>query len=331
MVPGMAAIRSRFADRARRWARRRQGSDGRSVHLTQQRVYILPTATGLILALVIFTMLLGALNYSNNMGFALTFLMAGLGLVAMRECHRNLAGLDVQLALPTPVFAGQEARIELRIHRGPGPDRFDIGAGWSGGQTYWADLLGEEPGQLSLPLATDTRGYMQLPSVRISTCWPFGLFRCWAWIYPSTRLLVYPAPAANVPPTPELPPDEDGDTQSSNRPGTADFLGIREYRAGDARSRIAWRATARRGELMVKEHVEAQAPMDWFDWDYIRAPDEETRIRRLTRLCLKADGAGRPFGLRIPGTRIPPGRGAAHLHQALASLATLGHPAPGTP
>ena len=99
--------RRAVAARAERWARKRQGSDDPVTRLESRRVYILPTAVGLVFALMAFTMLLGSMNYNNNLSFVLTFLLTGLGFVAMHQCQRNLVGLEVSFAGVDPVFAGQ--------------------------------------------------------------------------------------------------------------------------------------------------------------------------------------------------------------------------------
>jgi len=76
-----------------RWARKRQGTDRPVTELHSRRVYILPTAIGLVFALMAFTMLLGSMNYNNNLSFALTFLLTGLGFVSMHQCQRNLVSV----------------------------------------------------------------------------------------------------------------------------------------------------------------------------------------------------------------------------------------------
>ncbi|MDH3751500.1 MAG: hypothetical protein OEU40_12965 [Gammaproteobacteria bacterium] len=79
------------------------------------RVYILPTGVGLVFALMTFAMLLGSMNYNNNLSFVLTFVLAGLGFVAMHQCQRNLVGLELSFAGVEPVFAGQSAQFRVAI------------------------------------------------------------------------------------------------------------------------------------------------------------------------------------------------------------------------
>ncbi len=57
------------------------------------RIYILPTRHGYAFVLALCAMLLGAINYSNGLAYALTFLLASLALVSMLHANRNLAGL----------------------------------------------------------------------------------------------------------------------------------------------------------------------------------------------------------------------------------------------
>ena len=85
-----------------------------------RQLYILPTRYGALYACMLLAMLAGAINYTLSLGFALTFLLAGLGLVAMLHAWRNLAGITLEIAKAEPVFAGH------RIYQlGDSPKRVD--------------------------------------------------------------------------------------------------------------------------------------------------------------------------------------------------------------
>ena len=75
----------------------------------------LPTGVGLIFGLMVFAMLLGSMNYNNNLSFVLTFFLIGLGFVAMHQCQRNLVGLELTFAGADPVFAGQAIRFRVAV------------------------------------------------------------------------------------------------------------------------------------------------------------------------------------------------------------------------
>ena len=60
--------------------------------LTQRNVYILPTRPGLMLAATLLVLLVASINYQLNLGYLLTFLLAGSALVGMHLCHGTLRG-----------------------------------------------------------------------------------------------------------------------------------------------------------------------------------------------------------------------------------------------
>ena len=91
------AFRSRF----RHWLEvRLPFSD--SLLLTQKNVYILPTRPGLMLALTLMVLLVASINYQLNLGYVLTFLLAGSGVVAMHVTHNTLRALTLRLRPPAP-------------------------------------------------------------------------------------------------------------------------------------------------------------------------------------------------------------------------------------
>ena len=54
--------------------------------LTQRNVYILPTAAGGMLALTVLVMLIASINFQLNMGYLLTFLLAGSATASTACC-----------------------------------------------------------------------------------------------------------------------------------------------------------------------------------------------------------------------------------------------------
>ena len=311
----------RFLQRyVQHWARRRQGPDGECVELHQGRVYILPTRSGLVFGLVFFTMLLGALNYSNNMGFALAFLLTAVAVVSIHHCQRNLAGLRLSVSGLEPVFAGEPIECSLYVtNPGRGP-RWQIAAGPAAERTSAVDLPGGGSAALTLRLTTDRRGRLRCPEIRVSTRHPLGLFECWALLYPERELLVYPHPAASA--AVRLPPAAaDLENAGESVRGTDEFVGLRPPLPGESLSRIAWKAWARTGTLLAKDY-RSGAGSAWLDWHAVPATEPEERLSLLTRLVIDAEAAGQLYGLRLPGVEVPPMAGQSHFHRCLAVLAT---------
>lgn len=309
-------IRTLAAD----WARRRQGPDPEPVQLHRKRVYILPTALGGGYGLSLFGMLLAAMNYSNSMGFMLTFLLAGLGLVTMHWCHQNLSGVVARGVRLRPAFAGQPARLELSLENPGGSARHDLVARCEDEFSAPADLGPGRSEALHLELPTRRRGRLRVSRLQLATTFPFGLFRAWAWLHPDCETVVYPAPAAHAPAPPTGGP-EDAEGHWNEQAGEDDFAGLRTFRAGDSPRRIAWKAAARSEELPVKQFSGSPRGSAWLEWDSLPALPPEERLSVLCHWVLDAHAGGGAYGLRIPGVEIAPALGPAHRHRCLAALA----------
>ncbi|HQQ58352.1 MAG TPA: DUF58 domain-containing protein, partial [Thermomonas sp.] len=67
--------------RLQAWMRPR-GPEALPVQLDRHRIYVLPTASGLFFALLLGTMLLGALNFNYNPALLLALLLAGTTLAS---------------------------------------------------------------------------------------------------------------------------------------------------------------------------------------------------------------------------------------------------------
>ena len=83
--------------------------------LGQKHIYIVPNWYGLLFLLILFGMLIGSVNYNNNLGFLLTFLLGGMMLVGLIHTHKNLKGLRIVSAKTDPVFCGDTAFLECSV------------------------------------------------------------------------------------------------------------------------------------------------------------------------------------------------------------------------
>ena len=323
LKPG--AYRRAVEAKAERWARKRQGTDRPITELHSRRVYILPTAVGLVFALMAFTMLLGSMNYNNNLSFVLTFMLTGLGFVSMHQCQRNLVGLEVSFAGVDPVFAGQAAEFKIAVTNHSSSSRPHLQLYAGGATSAIADLAPGESRVFHLEIPTRKRGHVQLHKFGVRTLFPFELFRAWAWMHMDLQGIVYPKPADFAP---EPPPTQaaHGHRQHDAR-GEEDFAGLRKFHVGDSPRHVAWKAYARSGDLLSKQFSGADTSSQWFDFDRIERNDLEQRLAILTRWIIEADRTQRDYGLRLPGHEYPPAHGESQRRQCLESLAFFNEPA----
>ena len=80
--------RARLERAVSAWARSRQGEDRAPLMLQPRRIYILPTRAGHRRgAGCCWSCCWPAMNYENSLALLLCFLLAGIALVSMYECH----------------------------------------------------------------------------------------------------------------------------------------------------------------------------------------------------------------------------------------------------
>ena len=313
-----AAVRRRVG----RWAKQRQGIDPAITRLKPGRVYILPTGVGLIFALMSFAMLLGSMNYNNNLSFVLTFMLAGLGFVAMHQCQRNLVALEMSFAGVEPVFAGQSAQFRIAVSNRSKSQRHGLMLYTDNSVSEIRDLLPGESKVFTLAVSTDKRGWIELERFGIRTFFPFELFRSWAWLHMDLRGLVYPEAAIDAP---QPPPTQSaqGHRQHDAR-GEEDFAGLRKFQEGDSPRQVAWKAYARSGQLLSKQFAGADTSSQWFDFNEVPEDDLESRLSILTRWITDTDRTRADYGLRVPGQEFPPAHGEAQRRRCLEALALHG-------
>lgn len=315
-----ATLRNRLQSWIQNWALRRQGRDSDKVVLHRKRIYILPTRAGLVFALMLFAMLLGSMNYSNSMGFVLTFLLGALGLLAMHYCHATLNRLSLRAGRTESVFAGQSAQFILVAENNERQGRYGLTISDQGVSTAAVDIPSGATAVLLLPRAADKRGILHAGRFSISTTFPFGLFRAWTWLHMELDCLVYPRPVPEntVPP----PVSTDSGHGKPDELGQEDFSGLRNYRQGDSPRHIAWKAYAREQGLLVKQFSGVRGTTCWLDWEVTPAElDVEQRLSILCRWVLDVHARGESYGLRLPRRLIPIGHGEHHRRACLEALA----------
>ena len=199
--------------------------------------------------------------------FALLLALGGLLLARLRRPKLDV----VRLFSPPVVSAGSSANVTLRVRN----------AGTVTTPTVlWNDAIPwqerQEPNELGpiriRPASARTvalqyelhphrRGLYPIGPLVVEFGDPFGMARSSAACGDVDRLTVVPA-VAQLPEGGPMLIDGDGAAQLVQRRavGNDDDLTTREYRSGDALRRVHWRASARHGELMVRQEEHRSHP-----------------------------------------------------------------------
>lgn len=323
-APAARSLWRRGRARMHAWTRPRQ-PEALPAQFDRRRIYVLPTGFGAFYGALLAAMILGALNYNNNPAFLLALLLGGAGLASLIAAQLQLAGLRIVAVDAEPVPAGSAIRV--RVHARAAPDRprqgLQVDDGLDGELEPARLDLEQGAGEAELRIATHRRGWLDLPKLRVSTTRPLGLARAWSHVWPEAPLLVYPAPEAHGPP---LPVGGGDPTMARLHPSGDDVHHLRTYRPGDARRAIAWKHSARRDTLLVREYEQPLGADVELDWHRLHGLPQEVRISRLARWVDEAERDGCRYRLTLPGhNALGPGNGAAHRHACLRALALMPH------
>lgn len=305
------------------WLARHAASD--TWTLDQANIYILPTKGGWVFALTLLVMLVSAINYQLNLGYVLTFLLAGSGLVSIHMTHGTLRGLTLRLRPAAAVFAGEPARLEVVMSNPSGGARHGVGLRLHqprrGRGSAWCDVPALGQASASLSIVPATRGWHAAPRLVVETGFPFGLFRAWTHWQPASAVLAYPQPEQPAPPLPSAHSAPGGAALARQGQGS-ELDGVRAWRRGDGLRHVVWKKAARSGQLVSRETSAENSRELWLDWPAAAAAgDAEARLSRLAAWVLAAERQGLVYGLRLPGVLLAPDRGDAHQRRALRELA----------
>lgn len=311
-------FRKRFAA----WVRKRQGADVPPVQLVSRRVYILPTKVGIGYGAMVFVMLVAGINYGNSTALFLTFLLAGFALVAMHQCHRNLVRTSLISVVALPTFAKTPGTLRVTLQNDATFMRYGIEIEPTDQQRGHGDIRARNQAQIDARIDAPQRGIVRMDRLKISTTFPFGLFRAWGWIHTPIEMIVYPRPHGTLP----MPTDSGhrSGQRSQGLTGSDEWMALRPFREGDSPRQVAWKAYARGSPLLVKEYSAMGSELRVFDFSTLENLGLEARLEQLARWVVNAETRGERYGLIVPPHRFEPDTGPEHQHRCLTALAVYG-------
>lgn len=306
------------AEAWQRWLNRRIPPVAK-LALNHKNIFILPSSTGLAFGALLIAMLLTAINYQNSLVYALTFWLVSIGHGTIWLTFRNLSGLHLSAGQARSCYVGEQMYLPVRL---TSEKHWSVALNIGYPENEFADctLAPDESKDINLSFTPASRGRLPQRRLKIQTRYPFGLFTAWSWVALEYPVIVYPKPDY----TPlRLALGSDGEAAASLQQvrGEEDIAGIRDYNQGDSLQQIAWKHSARTGDLKSLEREQDSGTLCWLDWQSLAGVDTEMRLSRLTSWVDQAEQSGWRYGLRIPGVDIAPGQGDSHRVQCLEALA----------
>lgn len=309
---------------------RRRPEDALPLKIEHQRIYILPSKRGLAFLFALMVCLIASINYQLNLGYALSFLLAGLFCASLLHTYKNLAGITLESMHASSVACGDTAKFILRLSNKSAQDRIGIDVKY-GHQFTRTDLLSDSTTTVELPIVATERGYLSPGRLTFTSQYPVSLWTTWSYCHTPTSVIVHPKPERNPPALPLAFSQGNADTAQQSHEG--DVAGLRDYVPGDPLTRIAWKRAARAGStggLHVRELEQDQLGGDIeFNMSSTNAHGVEAQLSRLAAWVNIASQQGASFSLTLSDEQIKTGTGESHRLHCMDALGTYKMKQPG--
>jgi len=204
--------------------------------------------------------------------------------------------LELERSVPERLGAGTERAVRYVVRNCSKRPVWDLcldtlpfprGLKLRHGRAFIECLAPGEQRHVSATLTGQRRGRYTLPVVRADSPFPFNLWRWGVYGAGTQRVVVYPefTPLARLDLETGVRYQSGGIALSSNIGESMDFLGCREFHAGDDPRRLHWRSWARTTYPVVKEFREEylcrtaliidtyRPPPGWFHLNWAHPPD----------------------------------------------------------
>jgi uncharacterized protein (DUF58 family) len=207
---------------------------------------------------------LAALNTGNNLLFLILSCLVSLILMSGILSSISLAGVELRIALPEHIFAGQIVRASIEItNRKLTLPSFSLRVEAVMAKNSAAAVLLDTPVffpylprqqslKQSVPVTFTKRGLHIQDTFKIVTRFPFGFLQKSRRVALKSEALVYPSIESDSQLS-EIFPGIDGSIESYHKGRGQDLHALREYVPTDSASHVHWKASARAGSLMVRE------------------------------------------------------------------------------
>ncbi len=318
------AIKQPFAAMLSRWfAKRAPKSD--SAKLNLRNVYIFFSREGMLFVILLVITFIAGVNYGNNLVLGLFFYLVSVWLISFHITFAHVSGLQVRLLEVTMAEAGEPAWVTLQLLNKSRQPRRQLLVSFEPQEKRNSrksaskplDALSTSPPTslptsvllprlkdeqiIRLPVATHSRGKLELPRLQIKTVYPLGIMRAWSYVYFARTAWVYPKPEAFEWQAQYLTANNaDLPTGGQYTQGQDDFERLDNYIAGESLARVSWAHVARGQGMLTKHFADPVGYEQRLAYADMPALTHEQKLAQLAYGVLALAQSEVPFQLQLP-------------------------------
>jgi uncharacterized protein (DUF58 family) len=251
-----------------------------------------------------------AVNTGNNLVYLVVSVLLSFMGISGFFGMRNIKQLRVELELPEEIYSGSDflARVVIINDKRFTPSfLISVRAADSEALVPVIDRAGFSCAFMNMRF--DGRGRHRVDNIQVSSVYPFSFFTRFRRLDEAFEVVVLPAPKKCALSSIFTEKDRSRGDVTADRAGyESDIRSIREYRYGDPKKYIHWKASARTQELKVKELSTFSHRPLIIDFENLSITDMEERISCVAYHIQRSFRLNIPVGLKIGGrTLSPPG------------------------
>ena len=275
-----------------------------------------------------------AINTGNNLLYLVVACLLSLIIISGIMSEATLKGIKVQRRLPPFLFKGEPSRVSLKISNSKRLfPSYSFNVTEIDGPSAAAYVLKLGPGEsaaIHAEYAFHKRGVHKFTGLRVSTRFPFGLFKKGKEELAGDEVLILPSINTGKPPLSGRQPHSAGARTLSGKGAGGGLYGLREYTLVDDARHIHWKSAARSERLLLKEFEKEANEVVVVVFEN-RGPAGEPFEDLVDEAASTVNAymeKGFSVGLRTIESEIPPAPGRVQLLMLLRELALIS-PVPG--
>lgn len=278
--------------------------------IRSQRIYMIPNLKGVICIILFLILSAVAATYSNNLLFLFAFVHVSFLFVAIIQTAKNLRSIEIESVALQSGFAGESSQLLIFGKNKSKHKKYDLQFQFRKFNETLTHTESNTPFSLrfsiELPLR---RGQHKLGRIKISSNYPYGLFRGWLYSYPDSIYFVYPKARGTLP-LPLLSASSEDNSST-----------LKEYALGDSLQKISWKHSAKSEKIFIKEFNDLQPSFAELNFESCNQVELEEKLSQLSAWIAQCEKNKIRYRLQLPSYQSSLSLGNHHYHQTLKQLA----------